>query len=327
MAKTLIDFRAEKGLYLKDLAEAIGIPEEELRAIEESGKLPAELGQRIIAHYALPADYFAEPIKMQATKKNPSNPLTYFFGVSLVWGIITGFVSTLPSFILQTILSMLSVASNGNFTEEYYPTFLVTGPINAIIGYFPTVVSIVSGVFLVKYLLKHTNYVGNIKKYQFVYPVLPNAPVLCLSMLLGLITQTVLEKSLEATSFEASHNSMFALLGINGITFVVSIGISLLTSFICAKLLYSAVFDDDEKRRKLLRTIAIFATISYVLTAIMYIIRTLTSNDYNLVMMITDIIGYVLGIALAWAIALVKTDNKKVETVVYTVLPILAMIF
>ncbi len=327
MAKTLVDFRAEKGLYLKDLAVALEMTEDELRTIEESGNVPEEIGQRLILQYSLPEDYFAEPIKVQVAKKNPSNPLTYFFGVTLVWGIITGLVSTLPSFIHQTILTMVSFASSGNFMEENYPTFLVSGPINAIINYFPTVVSIVSGIFLVKYLLKHTNYVGELKKYQFVYPVLPDAPILCVSMLLGLITQTVLEKSLESSSFESSHNSMFALLGINGITLVISIGMSLLSSFICAKLLYSAVFDNGEKGKKLLRTIAIFATISYVLTAIMYVVRTLTFDDYNLVMMITNIIGYVLGIVLAWSLVLVKTDNKKVEILVYTVLPVLAIIF
>ncbi len=327
MAKTLVDFRAEKGLYLKDLAETLEMTEDELRAVEESGDIPEEIRQRLLLQYDLPADYFAEPIKAQVIKKNPSNPLTYFFGVSIVWSIITGLVSMSLESIRQTILSIVSFASSGNFMEENYPTFLVAGPINAIMNYFPTVVSIVSGIFLVKYLLKHTNYVGELKKYQFVYPILPGSPVLCVSMLLSLITEAVMKKFLETSSFESSHNSMFALLGINGITVIVSIGMSLLTSFICAKMLYSAVFDDDEKRRKLFRTIAIFTTISYILTAIMYVPYTLSSDNYHLGMLIADIIGYALAIALAWALALVKTDNKKVETVVYTVLPILAIIF
>ncbi len=327
MAKTLVDFRAEKGLYLKDLAETLEMTEEELRAIEETGLVPEEIGQRLILQYSLPEDYFAEPIKVQVAKRNPSNPLKYFFGVSIVWNIIIGLVSMSLESIRQVILTIVSVASSGNFMEENYPTFLVTGPINAIISYFPTVVSIVSGIFLVKYLLKHTNYVGELKKYQFVYPVLPSAPFSCVSMFLGLITQTVLGNILNDLSFESSHQSMFALLGVNGITVIVSIGMSLLTSFVCAKLLYSAVFDDDEKRRKLLRTIAVFVTISYILTAIMYVSYTLSSDNYHLGMLIADIIGYVLVIALAWVLALVKTDNKKVETLVYTVLPILAIIF
>ncbi len=327
MAKTLVDFRAEKSLYLKDLAEVLEMTEDELRAVEESGIVPEEIRQRLILRYSLPEDYFAEPIKIQIAKKNPSNPLKYFFGVSIVWSIITGLVSMSLASVQQLILTMVSVASNGNFADANYPTFLVTGPINAIINYFPTVVSIVSGIFLVKYLLKRTNYVGELKKYQFVYPVLPGAPFSCISMLLGLITESVMENFLETSSFEASHIYIFALFGMNGITLIVSIGMSLLISFICAKLLYSAVFDDDEKRGKLLRTIAIFATISYILTAIMYVPYTLSSDNYHLGMLIADIIGYALVIALAWALVLVKTDNKKVEVVVYTILPILAMVF
>ena len=44
MAKTLVDFRAEQGLYLKDLAAILEISEDELRTIEASGTVPAETG-------------------------------------------------------------------------------------------------------------------------------------------------------------------------------------------------------------------------------------------------------------------------------------------
>lgn len=323
MAKTLVDFRAEKGLYLKDVAEKTGIPEDELIAVEQSGTVPAELGQKIIAHYALPADYFAEPVKAQIVKKNPSNPLTYFFGVSIVWSIITSIIASIPSYLSMLATSIFSFGFGGTMIFA----FLASTPFKLFNSYFPVIVNIFSGIFLANFIIKKTSYTGDIKKYQFLYPILPGAPVLCVSMLLGLITQTILENSLNDLSFESSHQSMFALLGINGITFIVSIITSLLASFVCAKLLYSAAFDGDEKRRKLLRTIAIFATVSYALTAIMYVAYTITSDNYHLGMLIADVISYALGIALVWALALVKTDNKKVETVVYTVLPILAIIF
>ena len=75
MAKTLVDFRAEQGLYLKDLAAILEISEDELRTIEESGTVPAEIGQRLILHYAWPEDYFSIPAynhgKTSKMKKTP----------------------------------------------------------------------------------------------------------------------------------------------------------------------------------------------------------------------------------------------------------------
>ena len=90
MAKTLVDFRAEQGLYLKDLAAILEISEEELRAVEESGTVPAEIGQRLILHYALPEDYFSLPDynhrKVNSIKKTPEKPMRYFEIVSFASG-------------------------------------------------------------------------------------------------------------------------------------------------------------------------------------------------------------------------------------------------
>lgn len=48
MAKTLIDFRAEKGLYLKDLAEFLGLSESEFMLIENSGIIPEDIKEKLI---------------------------------------------------------------------------------------------------------------------------------------------------------------------------------------------------------------------------------------------------------------------------------------
>lgn len=328
MAKTLTDFRAEKGLYLKDLAEAIGVPEEELMAIEQSGTVPAEVGQRIIAQYALPADYFAEPVKIQihSAKKTPKNSTSYFFVVALVWGLITSTIASIPAYISMLATSISSMASAFGGMAVF--NFLASPPFTIFNSYFPVIINIFSGIFLAKFILKNTSYTGDIKKYQFLYPILPGATIMFLSMITGLIYELSMAKLLDSSADVSSPSYMFArLLGTGGLSLVVSIILMLASAFVCAKLLDAAIMNDEAKKSKFFRTLAIIITVSAIISAVVYVIRSVTGDNFHLVQIIQNIIGYALTIALAWAVALVKTDNKKVETVVYTVLPILAIIF
>ena len=58
MAKTLIQFRAEKGLYLKDVAETIDVSEEELAQVETLNGIPDYIAEKLIVAYNLPENYF-----------------------------------------------------------------------------------------------------------------------------------------------------------------------------------------------------------------------------------------------------------------------------
>lgn len=51
MGKTLGEFRAERGLYLKDVAEKIGVSEEELQAVEDSYLVPDEIAEKLVVAY------------------------------------------------------------------------------------------------------------------------------------------------------------------------------------------------------------------------------------------------------------------------------------
>ena len=62
MGKTLGEFRAERGLYLKDVAEKIGVSEEELQAVEDSYLVPDEIAEKLVVAYNLPENNFAKPI-------------------------------------------------------------------------------------------------------------------------------------------------------------------------------------------------------------------------------------------------------------------------
>ena len=110
--KTLAQFRAERKLWRKDVAQTLGISEEELEALERSPEVPPEIAAKITAAYNLPPDYFAVDLDamaaaaVQAQKKVPQNPLAYFYKVSWVWQLLTllilSVVNSVPV-IVQTI--------------------------------------------------------------------------------------------------------------------------------------------------------------------------------------------------------------------------------
>ena len=78
MAKTLVEFRAEKGLYLKDVAEAINVPEEELSKIEALNGTPEYIAEKLIVAYNLPENYFSGE-KSEQPIKPIKNLKSYFF--------------------------------------------------------------------------------------------------------------------------------------------------------------------------------------------------------------------------------------------------------
>ena len=310
MAKTLLDLRIEKGLYLKDVAEKTGIPEEELRAIEESGTVPPDIAEILINDYCLTDTYFTVE---EVGKLTPQKPMKYFFKVSLIWSVIVAAIAAIPVF----IISICAV-----FFSEGMQVYNIITDVG---GFLIKIISIVSGVFLVNYILKKTTFKGNIRKYQFLYPLLPESTVMFLSMISSWITFAWTSKMAD-DSFVLESPYFFVFAGAYMImNFVSAVGVFVVPAYLCAKMLDGAVNEDENERVKFFRVMATLVTISLVISMVIYIVRSVT-EDFQLLLMIKNLIGYVVGIIVAWAVALIKTDNKKIETVVYTVLPILAMI-
>lgn len=310
MARTLLDFRIDKGLYIKDIAEKTGISEEELMAIEQSGTVPTEIAEILINDYCLTDTYFTIE---ERGKLTPQKPMNYFFKVSLVWSIIVGAIGVIPLFITSFCAAFLTDGAQ---------TYKI---ITNIGGFVLTVVTVLSGIFLANHILKKTTFKGNIKKYQFLYLLLPESTVLCVSSITAWLTLIFESKLLNDTI--AIDNPLYLLtsLGAMAISLVSTVGTFVVAAYFCAKLLNTAVTEDENERSAYLRKLAIIVTVSLVIGMVVYIIRSVT-EDFQIVKMIQNLMGYILTIVTAWAVALVKTDNKKIETVVYTVLPILAMI-
>ena len=182
--RTLAQFRAERQLWRKDVAQTLGISEEELEVLERSSEVPPEIAQKITAAYNLPPDYFAVDLDavaaaaVQAQKKAPTRPFHYFFKVSFVWQLLVAFVG---AFLI--VPGSIFAAMGTTLPEVYY----------AVISLCQSVITLVSGIFLSSYIRKKTPFTGDLVPYRFLYPYLTNMSVGWVSLLYSLVFQKAFE--------------------------------------------------------------------------------------------------------------------------------------
>ena len=314
MAKTLVDFRAEQGLYLKDLAAILGISEDELRTIEESGTVPAEIGQRLILHYALPTDYFSapayNPIQVAPAKITPPNPTKYFLKVIIVYYLLSAFAESVPMFASYIDLFVGIFNPNSNFSIMGSPIYTVFSSVWSI------AVSILSCVFLTNYILEKTTFTGDIKKYKFLYFLIPNGAMAGISMLTAFITTHTFDP---VTGINATY---FLWQGFN---FIVSLISMALAVAINVKILNTAIAIDTVKKQKTLKTFAIIVTISSILAFVLTLVSQILLQDFRILIIIRRIFVYGLYIAVAWAVALTNPNDEKKCKVAYTILPLISI--
>ncbi len=315
MAKTLIDFRAEKGLYLKDIAEKTGISEDELRAVEQSGTVPPRIAKILINDYYLPKTYFAEIVV--SSKVQPKKPMKYFFGVSFVYSILTGIIVSVPIFIsmMGTLIgSFVNAMQNGETpTDSVFnsPVFTVFSNV------WTSAVYIISCIMFANFILKRTNFIGDIKKYQFLHYAIPSGVVVSFSM-----------ASAYMTEFAYRTDDAITTIGFEAIGLVISLISTVISIFVHSLLLKTAIEENKEKKFKTLKALAIVVTISSVIAYILTILSyEILDYDYsNYFVLIRRIFVYGLYIAVAWAVALTKTDDEKKNKIVFTVLPLIAIL-
>lgn len=323
MAKTLIDFRAEQGLYLKDLATILEMSEDELRAVEESGIVPAEIGQKLILHYALPEDYFSLPAynhgKIHSVKKTPENPMRYFEIVSFIAMFIAGIILNLPQFLYSMIrmfISFFSAMSDKDIVlSESSPIF------NFLDSVFGAVVIVLFGVFFVKYIMSRTTFEGNIAKYKFFYyswtAIASSIPLTIAS----LITTVILSNIQSSTT----PSSMSVTLAISSLVSVVSFGVSVLAAYFCARLLNAAAFFDEEKQLKEFSFLAKLVTVSTIVTIVIYIIKMIIVDDFSVLDFVFSLLSNLLPVIVIWLAVKVNPKDEKQEKLIFTILPIIAV--
>ena len=312
MAKTLIDLRAEKGLYLKDVAENTGIPEEELAAIEQSGKVPPDIAQILIDTYYLPDTYFAEMVI--SAKVQPKRPMKYFFGVSFVYSILSGIVAGIPLFIGMIINFVISFVGRGevDLSVTSNPIFTVFNSI------WTSAVSLIACIMFANFILKRTHYTGDIKKYQFLNYAIPSGVIAAISMASAYITEFTLRFKLE--------ENIAVALGIEAIGLVFSLAVTLISIYISALLLKTAIEEDREKKFKTLKTLAIIVTVSSIIAYILTILSNVIFEYSNFFVLVRRFFVYGLYIAVAWAVALNKTGDEKKNKIVFIILPLISIL-
>lgn len=170
----------------------------------------------------------------------------------------------------------------------------------------------------VNFILKRTHYTGDIKKYQFLHYAIPSGVIAALSMASTGMTNL--------SYYIRANEDIPAALGIEAIGLIFSLASMIANVYTHALLLKTAIEEDAKNKFTTLKKLAIVVTVSSVLAYIITIVAYILLESTDFFVLIRRFFIYGLYIAVAWAVALVKTDNKKVEIVIYTILPILAII-
>lgn len=314
MAKKLIDFRAEKGLYLKEVAETIGVTEEELSKAEASGNTPDYITQKLIVAYNLPEDYFAGE-----SVANPVVPIknlkAYFFKASLGWHLAFALVLCIPMWIemiLNPIIYMnVGIIGASNIFQEIF------GFISDI---FTVVATIVYCQLFAKHIMKKTGLSGDIYKFRYLYEVIPSGAIAVVSIFSGLITTITYKATL------ADESKIYLIPIGHTITLVISLISMVLVAVVTASLLNTAIIEDATLKAKRHKTMAIIVTISSVLAFALTIFANTLEEFPRYDTIIRRIFVYGIYIAVAWLVYFTKDYNKNKESFAFEILPIISIV-
>ncbi|MBO5943706.1 MAG: helix-turn-helix domain-containing protein [Clostridia bacterium] len=310
MGKTLGEFRAEQGLYLKDVAEKIGISEEELQTIEDSYLVPDEIANKLVVAYNLPENNFAKPVykSKTVTKK-------YFLKIAFIYEIILALIGAIPSIIsgillaLSVILDIYDLEQASTFVMDY--SFLLT-PIAATVGC----------ILLGKYLTEKSGYIGDFNRYRFLYATIPVAASAAITsfagLVIGLITDFMRDNpdgflSVVYTVIISAVSLIFSLMGTVLITIVLS-------------MLMGIAIEQNPERRKSFKTIAIIVTVSALLAFIIEQVSEYILFPPYVFTFHMDFLPYALNIVIVWLVySITEISNPKKEKWAFKILPLLSI--
>lgn len=311
IGKTLGEFRAEQGLYLKDVAEKIGVSEEELQVIEDSYLVPDEIANKLVVAYNLPENNFAKPVykSKTVTKK-------YFLKTAFIYEIIIGLIAIIPS-ILSGVLAAFAALFDSYALEDasWYITdlHLIVSPITATVGC----------ILLGKYLTEKSGYIGDFNRYRFLYATVPVAASAAITsftwFVIGLVSDYVRD------TFGSIKTPMYVLVQ-GSIELIFSIIGTAVIIIVLATLMNSAIEQNLEKRRRTLKMIAIAVTVSTVLAHIIEVATTYIRFDYfDFSPNMEDFLLYGVSVVIAWLVYSITESNPKKEKWAFKILPIISI--
>lgn len=298
--RTLADFRAEHGIRLTELAEKLEIPYNELEKIENSGAVPADIAEKIIAYYGLGNTYFTEnigaPPKPPVFKKTPKKPFLYFFLVFIVYTLIVGAITIFPSSLIISIGNMMASQT-------------ILSAMSIILRIWFAVAEIFGLALLSKYIIKHTTFEGNIYKYRYISYVLSTALFMPLNFVFGMLLDK-LDNISEIWILVTLIDLAVSLLGT-----VISILIYALIN--CA-----AIETDSAKQNKTMNIICICVIAAQIIYGVLVLATKLDSDLFSA----SHVIKPCIYALIAVGILLKNKIGQKLDTVWYTALPIASFI-
>lgn len=311
MGKTLGEFRAEQGLYLKDVAEKIGVSEEELQAVEDSYLVPDEIANKLVVAYNLPENNFAKPVykSKTVTKK-------YFLKTAFIYEIIIGFICAIP-LVFGGVLESFAGIFNVDTLED------VARDVSEIYYYLSPIIITVGCIRLGKYLTEKSGYFGDFDKYRFLYATVPVAASVSINEISNLIFELIRDYVREGTDGFASV--AIQLLQVV-LSFLLSIVSTAVIVIVLAMLMNIAIEHNKERARTVFKKIAILVTISSVIAFVIErVIYAINFNHFDLVPDFEDIWIYGINIFMVWLAYSIKEQNPKKEKWAFKILPLLSI--
>ncbi len=301
--KTLLEFRAERGLYIKDVAEKIGMDESELQEIENSGLVPDEIAEKLVVAYDLPSNDFAKPIM-----KSKKEIKKYFTKVACLFEIILPFIGTIPIVIGTVFVFIASMCDSDTM-------FDIAGYIGDFSILWYLFVTTIGCVKLGDYLAKRSGLLGDFNKHKFLYYVIPRGATAFISSISDAIV-----------SYGNNDVRYVSYWICNGFDILLSLISIVLTVFVLVVLMQNSNERNIVKRRKTFKTIAIVVTVS-ALVAFLFdgLTDYIIYGSFHYFSPIQELPFYVVDIAIVWLVYSLKENNHKREKLTFVILPIISI--
>lgn len=297
--KTLYVFRAENGIWRNELSKKIGIDEQTLKQIEDAPEVPQEIAEKVVVAYGLPEDYFIVDPNAKDKRYKPKNPFKYFLKVSLIWELLIALIFAVVMF-PTTMAGALGSGDNPLFD-------LLETICKALIIAF-------SGVYLTSHIVKKTVYGKQITQYDYIYPYLPAQIVISLKIIVELVPAIFSQKT---------DNVILPIIigAVYGVVALVIQGV------FTAVLLKSRVEEDEKKRTKTVKKLAVLAIISTAIYTLFVISASMVSSGaIATLQLITLCLELVLLILVSFGIIIGEKRYSKLNKLWFVALPLVAML-
>ncbi len=322
ISKTISQFRAENGIYIKDLAGKIGVELSVLEKMDTSQNPDREVINKIVEAYKLPDTYFTyvQAVTIQNIEpQKPKKPIEFFFGQALLWLLILIVITSLlamPSGMLTGLAATMTILDDNIISN-------IIVILNFVISMVALLISIFSASKLTDRIITKTGYGNEIKKYDNVLYYVAIEATTVLSII-NILASTVISNMSEKYEFNFLGSSIALGFIISAIAFVVETVVLVIRAFVVAHILNSTITENTAKADKTIKIIsisAIISNVSYYIFLVGY--RAIDSGTFDYSGTINGII-YTVVIAIV-AYGMIK-GQKKNEKLWLKTIPLISII-